>query len=45
MVIGAVAETIPIGMAVAAAGIGTLGIAGWLTAYGFRSCSVHRDSR
>jgi MFS family permease len=45
MVIGAVAETIPIGMAVAAAGIGPLGIAGWLTAYGFRTCSVHRDSR
>jgi predicted MFS family arabinose efflux permease len=45
MVIGAVAETIPIGMAIGAAGIGTLGIAGWLTRYGFQSSSVHRDSR
>ena len=32
MVIGGLAETIPIGMAIAAAGIGTLVIAGWLSA-------------
>jgi predicted MFS family arabinose efflux permease len=45
MVIGGLAEAIPIGMAIAVAGIGALGIAGWLTAYGFQSGSVHRDSR
>jgi predicted MFS family arabinose efflux permease len=43
MVIGGLAETIPIGMAIAAAGVGTLGIAGWLTVHGFRA--VRRHSR
>lgn len=43
--VGTLGEVIPIGMAIAAAGIGTLVIAVWLSAYGFRTRSVHLDSR
>lgn len=45
MVIGGLAEVIPIGMAIAVAGFTTLVMAGWLTAYGYQDRPIHRHSR